>query len=189
MIEQKLYIKELIGKTKPRSVSRFLDIFFIAAPELRSTYRLRTSATYSDSKCTLLHCTEGRMRSYDDLYLLVKTYYPKIAHKRLIRILLTKIYSYEILVDVSKGIKVPYYTPASLYNCSTMRRIRLTYSGARNTAEGTIPIWGGPMDKYDSKYSWEDLFKLANIPCSNTTEYTDYIKKYMNKHKVIVEIK
>lgn len=43
--------------------------------------------TYKDIDCNNLQCTSGSQRSFSDLYRLMKTYYPRITHKQLIKII------------------------------------------------------------------------------------------------------
>lgn len=43
--------------------------------------------TYIDIDCTDKQCESGANRSFSDLYKLMKTYYPKITHKQLIKII------------------------------------------------------------------------------------------------------
>lgn len=191
-----LYIKELIDKNKPRSISKFIDLYYVKGPQAPATkgYYLKSSATYFDKKCNELQCSIGRMRSFDDLYDLVKTYYPKVTVKRLFHILITKVYkfdtytiSYGTTADLYKMNKVGNtYKIHSLSNCSTMRRIRLTYSNTSLTITNVdnricfrpISTYTNicTVDKYESKYSWRDLFDMLNI--KSDKDYNDYISKY-----------
>lgn len=43
--------------------------------------------TYKDVNCNNSQCETGANRSFSDLYRLMKTYYPRITHKQLIRII------------------------------------------------------------------------------------------------------
>ena len=43
--------------------------------------------TYKDVDCNYQQCINGSDRSFNDLYRLMKTYYPRITHKQLIKII------------------------------------------------------------------------------------------------------
>lgn len=43
--------------------------------------------TYKDIDCDNRQCENGAQRSFSDLYKLMKTYYPRITHKQLIKII------------------------------------------------------------------------------------------------------
>ena len=43
--------------------------------------------TYKDINCDNRQCENGAQRSFSDLYKLMKTYYPRITHKQLIKII------------------------------------------------------------------------------------------------------
>ena len=46
--------------------------------------------TYKDINCNDKQCGNGAQRSFSDLYKLMKTYYPRITHKQLIKIIIKK---------------------------------------------------------------------------------------------------
>jgi len=46
--------------------------------------------TYFDKNCTNKHCDKGKARSFSDLYKVMKTYYPRITQKLLIKIIINK---------------------------------------------------------------------------------------------------
>ena len=54
----------------------------------KSSYGFPT--TYKDVDCTITQCTNGSDRSFNDLYRLMRTYYPRITHKQLIKIISKK---------------------------------------------------------------------------------------------------
>jgi hypothetical protein len=176
----KLYIKELLGKNKPRSLTKFLDIFFVG--EYLTGYKNAdgsnrivllpscTKATYMHEKCANINknCYNLKMRSFDDLLALAKTYYPNITAKRLFHILITK--SYRTKSALPGHPDTLRY--CQLHNCSGMRRIRFTYSNSAPTMYSTACI----LSKYDSKFCWEELFHMLNI--SSQEQLDAYIKKY-----------
>ena len=48
------------------------------------------SETYYDKDCNIVQCARGSERSFSDLYKIMKTYYSKITHKQLIKIIYDK---------------------------------------------------------------------------------------------------
>lgn len=136
----KLYVK--FGKQE--TVRLFLEKFF-SCHQPYDDY-VRGTATYDDEECTKLHCPEGKLRSFDDIFDLVNTYYDNISVKELIHTLAT--------LDVKRnGNELFMHTGT----CSGIRRIRMLY-----VPKQTIPP-DMYTDKYDSKYSWKELFSMIGI--------------------------
>lgn len=151
-----LYVK-FAEEKKPRTIREFL-IKYYTNPVDTSKYASQTHAhsTYKDKRCTQLHSRHMR-RSFDDLHEIVQTYFPRATPKMVFKRLLK--------------LKHPLYTNLILTNCDGMMRIRIslykdgnnspsTYYSAVNTA------------KYNSKYSWKDLFEMVGI--TNQDEFERY---------------
>ena len=76
----KIYVKlKRKVKEKPKD---FFDRLY------KSVYGFPT--TYHDKDCNNMQCTSGAKRSFSDLYKIMKTYYSKITHKQLIKIIIDK---------------------------------------------------------------------------------------------------
>lgn len=148
----------------PATVNEFLVKFFsVLSPY--DTNIMNGQPTFFDKGCTKFQCHSNRMRSFDDLYYLVSTYYPEISSKDLM---------HEILVaDICKenGQKLfPH-----LHSCSSMRRIRIIHF--KNFC--IIPI--NNVLQYNSKYSWIELLEMLGI--SSNAE----VEEYANKNRKVVE--
>lgn len=80
---------------KPRTVKEFLNKFYQENPY--NSYILMASETYSDKECTKLQCVENKLRSYDDLFELIKTYYPSYTRKKLTLLLIKSNFNNKII--------------------------------------------------------------------------------------------
>lgn len=79
-----IYVK-FAEESKPKTVREFLNKFF-------SSYKegyIRNVETYLDKECTVLQCEANKYRSFDDIFELVKTYYPTVKINTIFKILLT----------------------------------------------------------------------------------------------------
>jgi len=157
------------------SINEFLLKFF--SLDNKQQVGSHAQPTYSDSSCLREHCGAGRMRSFDDMLRLVKTYYPSTTDKILMDKLLKLTLNRE-LPDQYKNNK--FYTDnkiktmVQLASCSTMQKIRLIYnSAAINSSNNPFTV-----KKYKSKKSWEELLKPLGI--SNHIEYKQYLEKHTN---------
>lgn len=115
--------------------------------------------TYFDKECTRLQCSEQKLRSFEDLFELFTTYYPDLTKKDLIEILSS--------VVLKSNTNVPLYLHIS--NCSTISRIRVFYYKDIN-----ICALDFNCSKYNSEFSWVDLFKLINV--NSREEYKKYLE-------------
>lgn len=75
---QKLYIKSVVRKVKESP-----EYFFNRLYNCDWGF----PATYKDKECVILQCKQGAARSFSDLYKIMRTYYPRITHKHLIKII------------------------------------------------------------------------------------------------------
>lgn len=128
------------------------DIFNILYPKDKN---FRSQNTYNKAKnaegTLLLQCAEGKMRSFDDLWIIADTYFPGIDPTDVFKEMLTFNVT---LKDVEEGV-----LPKSLSNCSTMERIRFTPS--RSTIKA---MWYSvDCNKYKSVYTWRDLFNMIYV--------------------------
>lgn len=135
----KLYIKF----EKPRTVLEFLKIFYCIKP---SSNIMKAVPTYYDRECTKVQCNKY-WRGFDDMFILIKTYYPTISKQKFLKILLKyyvihnkKYYSMNFGICYGAGIcrMMPYQPVLANSNINTI-----------------IPK--------NSKYSWVQLFNLIGI--------------------------
>ncbi len=153
---------------KPNTVKEFLYTFFTSDRVGYGTY------TYHDEACTSIQCYNDKMRSFDDIYDMVKTYFPKATRRRVIHEILTL--DYKFLDD---RFLVPF-----LSHCSTMQKIRITYQ--------TLPyISISPpfnLDPYKSTHSWTELLSLIGV--KNQRDLIVYVSKdrVYPKYPIIKEI-
>jgi hypothetical protein len=148
---------------------------------LRYFYRDRQAdVTYKNKECTKIQCEPDRLRSFDDLYYLCKTYFPTITYKTVFKTLLRLYYS-------SNSYEYTY----QLANCLAMRRIRyyIVVTLSKNCAEGVLrrainqSIYYYDQPKLGSLYSWEELFSMLGLNSRN--EIVEYlVKDYKNRIKI-----
>lgn len=165
----KLYIEELKDKERPKTIIKFIKLF------LFTNNNYNAKATFTNKECNIKHCVRGKMRSYDDIFILTKTYYPSITHKKLMEILLCigiteKYYIYDYVKSgnvLKERIRRIYMS-----NCSTMRRIRITYNQDITYIDyNSIKM----INKYNSKYSWIQLLNKLGI--TSQKELINYMTK------------
>lgn len=116
--------------------------------------------TYSNKDCTTVQCSSGRLRSFDDVLKIAKTYFPRTTAKKLIKELLT----------LDFGLSEPLYLKMS--NCTTIRRIVMWYDTDHFEANSIFDI-----SKYDSEYSWKELLEALDI--SDKKSLKAYVAKYI----------
>jgi hypothetical protein len=118
----------------------------------------------------LEQCKRNKMRSFDDIWILADTYLPGIDVKDVFTGLL--LYNVKQL-DLDRNVVFK-----SFANCSTMRRIRYTNS---YTSLDNI-MYNVDCNKYDSIYSWRELFNMIGIKTNQ-----DLKEWYINKLKPVVD--
>ncbi len=125
--------------------------------------------TFNDKECTIQQCRANKYRSFDDMFDVIKTYFPNTTEKEFLNELIT--------LSITTGHKAPQILYPQLYACSTMRRIRITYVTAQ---QYSLPF---QSPKYDSKYSWKELLTMLNI--NNATGFREYIEKHKEQTQTI----
>lgn len=184
MRNKKLYIKELKGKSRPSSVIKFLELFLFEK-NLITIRNLGAKATYKDKDCVeRKQCDSRRMRSFDDILIVTKTYYPSITPKKLFHILLTTIFKTKYQVYNYATGKYDYqdrYYYLQMSNCGTMRRIRVWYNISLDFLDQTKYDHLENIEKFNSKYSWIDLTNMLDIKSN------EELINYFEKHKKIID--
>lgn len=122
--------------------------FLLKLYSLISYDRADCVATYFNKEGTLPQCRERKYRSFDDLFELFTTYYSKITEKDLIRLLTTA------NIKTTNGQQLYLHVA----NCSGIGRIRIVYYNNIDSCTQSFNC-----EKYYSKYSWVDLYKLIGI--------------------------
>jgi len=146
-------MKLYVNFENPGTLKEFLEKFF--SHKNNNEPYLRGVATYLDKECNYQQCGDGKLRSFDDVFDLVNTYFEDITPKELIHTLL--------LLDLERGDKKLYLHTGT---CSSIQRIRMLYVPV-NTISNPSRNNSYMYTKYDSKYSWGELFDMVNV---NTTE-------------------
>lgn len=149
-IDTKLYVKF----KKTRSVREFLLKFFVAHTSSPTYYT--GGATWYNPECTQLQCDINKWRSFDDVYYLVRTYFPTVTPKKLI---------HELLVLYLNDTTKRYILMGA---CGGMGRIRIIYYNTPRTGYDT--------NKYSSVYSWPELLAMLDIK-----KQAD-LQAYLDKH-------
>lgn len=152
----KLYVK--FGKQE--TIRLFLEKFF----SYHQPYEkyVRGTSTFYDEECTKPHCSEGKLRSFDDIFDLVNTYYDNISVKEVIHILAT--------LDIKRNnIELFMHT----VTCGSIRRITMIYVPKFTIYFDTSKV------KYDSKYSWKELYEIIGI--TSKEELIEYKTKNHEK--------
>ena|ERR1700751_2420101 len=201
-LKGRLYIKEIEDDTisLPKKVNDFLQLYFIYKDNHNTNYGGRSTslATYSNKECTISHCDRGRMRSFDDLYMIMKNYYPMTTVKGLFKRLLlfrpiVKNLTYSKPVINNKGEVTGYdkitediYLLPNFSNCCTMGRIKLTYFANLGALVPYKISYDSAIgnNKYQSVYSWKDLFSMLDI--NSQKDLDEYLKENLVKKEELV---
>lgn len=154
-MEEKIYVNFEI----PETISEFLTKFFSC---MYMNDRRTNVETYSNEACTIIQCSANRYRSFDDVLILVNTYYPGTSPKDLMHILLS--------LNLKSKIGEQLYL--HMGDCSTIRRIRMLFYRER-------PTHVFLSEKRQSLYSWQEL--LAMLGITNNGELIAYTKKHIKQ--------
>ncbi len=144
---------------KQETVEQFLDLLY---DNFEYSQEAHTVETYSDEACTIVQCLARKMRSFDDLYDMITTYYEDVTPKDLMHSLLT------LKKKDKHGTRLYLY----MYHCSTIMRVRCHYD--YNLYACIDAPFG--CSKYNSKYSWQELLKMLNI------ETREDLRNYINNN-------
>jgi hypothetical protein len=141
-----IYVK-FAEESKPKTVREFLHKFFSSCKD----QYLRNVTTYSDKECKILQCKANKYRSFDDIFELVKTYYPTVSIGTIFRILLT-------LNPKHDGTVYNLY----MMSCSKIQKINCLYVKFQaDKVKNYDNIINQPL--YDSNYTYEELFDMIGV--------------------------
>ena len=145
-----LYLKFEPEEEIPKTLKALLMRLLFESPDSTGHYPL-SSATYFSSKCGRLHCPPGRIRSFDDVLRVSRTYFPNVTIKQIVLVLFT-------INHDGKFFLRPGY-------CGNIRKITLNITYQRFTVTEYTALSGGVFFKSKgiSQYSWGELFKLIGI--------------------------
>ena len=153
------YNKLYVTFNSPPTVKEFLEQFY-SRPCMS---RVHGVATYLDKSCTVIQCQPAKYRSLDDLFILVKTYYPTCTLEELVNLLFTvKLCSNEFGQYVG-------FCPGA---CPDIDNIRVIFNSYNKPFDFIKDI-----DQYASAYSWETLLNMADI---DQIKYEQLTKKQRN---------
>lgn len=147
-MEQKIYVNFPI----PSTVGEFIPFLYSHQGGV-----VTAIATYEDEECTIEQSKNDAWRSFDDLIIIINTYYPGTTEKELI---------HELICADIKGAKYQCYPYLVL--CSAIKKCTISYY-AFTRGDGTFLEGRG-----NSKCSWGELLLLLGI--TNDKELKEYIK-------------
>ena len=114
-------------------------------------------------------CTAGRYRSFDDILLICKTYFPSVKVETVFKKLL--------LLNNTKSSVLNDSLKQRFKYCGDIRRIR--YIGNYSTSLEYFYSDAMSRKQGESKYSWKDLFKMINI--NNVEELKEFYLKNLKE--------
>ena len=138
----KIYFKE--------SNLTFKSISSIISHLHSGPYDSTVETYYKNETKSHIQCSKNKIRSFDDILLICQTYLPKVTVEQVFKeLLLYKQNLNDVLVKRSA---------TELSNCSTMRRVRFRLKSTWNLYDSATSY-----SKFNSTYSWKELFSLINI--------------------------
>lgn len=156
--DRKIYVKF----DAPKTPKLFLKKFFCKSPS-----HLTGSTTYRDKECKKYQCSGYTNRSFEEVYLILKTYYPKITRKDVIHELVV---FNKPFIDNMGVLKRRVLQPSF---CETINKPVLWFSYY------SLPeSWRITQDsKGRQKHSWKELFEMIGI--RNSQDFNAYRYKYI----------
>lgn len=148
-------VNKLYFKQRNIEIINMQDLLSALYPNEMNGHAIGTYYMINGTDELSIQCQPNRMRSFDDILFLANNYLPDLEVKDVMAGLL--------LFNVTPELIEKNQLPKSFSNCSTMRRIRFTNSW-HNFDNVLYSI---DCNKYDSKYSWRELFNMLNIKTIN----------------------
>lgn len=128
-------------------------------------YNSAIETYYKNEFGILSHCVPGKLRSFDDIYYLFTTYFPEET--------IESVFKRILLYGINETHITTNNMPFQLAECSTMRRIRYIPAGSNYRIQNMFST-AISSNKYDSIYSWRQLFAMIGI--KNASELTAWYK-------------
>lgn len=153
-----------LGKT-PNSLTYMFNLIWDRSGRSNQTYyKLEGTGDL------VLQCVGGKMRSFDDIWIIADTYFPEID--------VADIFKELMLWNVTSSHIKEGFLWKGLANCSTMKRIRFTNSPTKIDV-----IWKMvDSDKFESVYYWRDLFNMLYI--NTKKQFIDWITEEVNAREL-----
>lgn len=154
--KSKIYFKD----TEIKNVDDILDKLLISGNQSSNK-----PTFYKYNNVYYTQCTSGRYRSFDDILLICKTYFPSVKVETVFKKLL--------LLNNTKNNVLNDRLRQRFGYCGDIKRIR--YIG--NYTSSLYGFYSDAMSRSqgESKYSWKDLFKMINI--NNVEELKEFYLK------------
>lgn len=155
--KSKIYFKQ---GTEVKNVDDILNKLLISISQSSNK-----STFYKDNNVYYNQCTAGKFRSFDDILLICKTYFPSVKVETVFKKLL--------LLNNTKSSVLNDKLNQRFGYCGDIRRIR--YIG--NYSLSLQYFYGDAITRPqgESKYSWKDLFKMIDI--NNVEELKEFYLK------------
>ena len=156
--KSKIYFKDI----EVKNVDDILNKLLISNSNLQSSNK---PTFYKYNNVYYNQCSAGKFRSFDDILLICKTYFPSVKVETVFKKLL--------LLNNTKSSVLNDSLKQRFGYCGDIRRIR--YVG--NYSVLLQNFYGDAITRSqgESKYSWKDLFKMINI--NNVEELKEFYLK------------
>ena len=136
----KLYVEF----TRQGNIKQFLTKVFSAKDDYDNNV-LKSVATFYDKECKKIQCKSHKYRSFNDIYLLVKTYYPSVTKRRVME----SLFNLELIND--SNILYFYHI-----NCGDIENYTICFCSNNSTYDFN-------EEYHDKPENWEYLFNLIDI--------------------------
>lgn len=154
--KSKIYFKDVEVKNVDDILNRLL---------ISSNRASNKSTFYKYNNVYYNQCSAGKYRSFDDILLICKTYFPSVKVETVFKKLL--------LLNNTKSSVLNDSLKQRFGYCGDIRRIR--YIGNYSTSLEYFYGDATTCSQGESKYSWKDLFKMINI--NNVEELKEFYLK------------
>lgn len=157
---EELFLKDIT----PETVDDVLPLLY------SGKYQSAVETYYKNGFGERLHCKNGKLRSFDDIYYLFKAYFPEETY--------TSIFKRMLLYNVTLKQFNESNLPFQMSECSTIKRIRYIPFGNSSCYKR---IWNEAVDakQYESITHWLELFKLLDI--NSETDLKNWYKKELSE--------
>ena len=156
--KSKIYFKD----TEVKNVDDILNKLLISNSSLQSSNK---PTFYKYNNVYYNQCSAGKFRSFDDILLICKTYFPSVKVETVFKKLLLLNNTKSSVLNDSLRQRFGY--------CGDINRIR--YIGNCSVSLENFYKDAITRSQGESKYSWKDLFKMINI--NNVEELKDFYLK------------
>lgn len=156
----KIYIK---GLENPKDIHTILSELF----KRNLGDCMRDVETFSNKECTIIQCSTGRRRSFDDIMDIVHTYLPEARIEEVL---------HEVLILGVKAAHLGEHKFPYMFICTDINKPVLLY------VSYLCPNTDMNNDRaHMSKYTWTSLLKIFNI--ENNLSLEKYISNYEKDNK------